>query len=680
MLMLKAVAAVAIAAAVGWQFYVTRPGYGLPYHAHFLPNTPDQWTALSGTWEVADGSMRNDSNDRGAKLLTGSSRWTDYVLEGDTQLLGEGSAGLLGRVSDAEVGENSFKGYFAGIRTVDNSLVLGAYDFAYHEAARVVLPHPVRAFHWYHISLSMHGCEITASVSDPETNGVNTTAVNDPDCFTSGNIGLRSNGTGGVWRNLAVMPVQDVSAAARAPQHLPAPEPAASNDRNDSPAAPPVSIASLLFVSPLKSPVVSIRGSVVLTRPFIFVEDSASGGVQIEPDTKLTLKVGDEVEVTGEADLGRFNPVVRHARVRLLREDVPVPPMALTANQVASGQYDGHFVQLEGRLHEITAEKDGGLAMEIDAGTQTFHALFQKGRSRAHLEHLPLESRIRLCGIAVVDPPFNRQGDPFALLVRSAEDLDVVAGPPWWRPSTLILIAVVVLALSFALNYLILWIKHWRLRAVAEERERLAHEIHDTLAQSFAGIGFQLQAIRNSMPPSSAALERQVELAMQMTRTSHEEARRSIASLRPPSIGQAGLLTALRECAETMVRNGRVAVETREVGAGRSVPQRVKDTLFGIGKEAIANSIRHASPGRIRIELERRGANICLSVEDDGKGFATDRDCAGFGLQGMRRKAESISATLAVTSQPGAGTRVQVKASVGSRLQALRGFGRPAAS
>ena len=135
-------------------FYLTRPVYGLPYFAHFTAGTADRWSALGGTWEVVDGSMHNDSNDRGAKLLTGSPHWRDYTVEGDLQLLGEGSVGVLARVNEAELGENSFKGYFAGVRFVDNSLVLGSYDFAYHEAAKVPIPDPVRPLRWYHVKLS----------------------------------------------------------------------------------------------------------------------------------------------------------------------------------------------------------------------------------------------------------------------------------------------------------------------------------------------------------------------------------------------------------------------------------------------------------------------------------------------------------------------------------------------
>ena len=161
---MAAVLLVASAMAGGMHWYRTRPGYGLPYYAQFTPDVEDRWTALGGAWEVVDGSMRNDSNDRGAKLLTGSHNWKDYTVEGDVQLLGAGSVGFLARVSDAELGENSYKGYFAGVRTADNSLVIGSYDFAYHEVTKAPLPDPVRPFRWYHVKVTANGCAITASV------------------------------------------------------------------------------------------------------------------------------------------------------------------------------------------------------------------------------------------------------------------------------------------------------------------------------------------------------------------------------------------------------------------------------------------------------------------------------------------------------------------------------------
>ena len=671
---ITAIATVAVIA--GGLLYFGRSGYGLPYYPPFTPDLEDRWIALGGTWEVVDGSMRNDSNDRGAKLLTGSPNWKDYVVEGDVQLLGAGSAGVLARVSDPELGENSHKGYFAGVRTVDNSLVLGAFDFAYHEAARVALPEPVHPFRWYHVKLSVDGCVITTSASASGMREVKTPPVNDPDCFRSGMIGLRSNGTGGVWRNVTVAPAG--SSAVLAAQSLPLPDTTSlqrallqsrtQSTGKASPSTPTQSIVSLLNLDPFRSPVVSVRGTVVLTRPTVFVQDSMGGGMEVLPESTTPLKIGDEVEVTGEVNLDKVNPVIRKARFRLIREAVPASPLALTANQLAEGHYDGIFVQVEGYLRSISKEGDGTVSLRLDGGTQTFHAIAAAGRSWSHLGGLALNSRLRLKGISVGDVRFNKAADPFVILARSAEDVDVLAGPSWWRPSTLTLAGLAALALIFTINHLYLLAKHWRLRAVAEERERLAHEIHDTLAQSFAGIGFQLQAIRNSMPRDAQVLERQVDLAMSMARTSHEEARRSIASLRPESLGRVGLLTALRECAERMVKSGNVTVETRGEDDGRVVPLHIKDALFRIGLEAIANSIRHADPENIWIRLQHQRSYLCLSVEDDGHGFIVDSQHTGFGLLGMHQRAESISATLHVRSSPGSGTRVEVKAAIGSRF------------
>jgi signal transduction histidine kinase len=673
----------AIGVVGGRYLYISSPGYGLPYYSQFEKDVEDQWTGLGGTWEVVDGMMRNDANDRGAKLLMGSPNWRDYTVEADVQLLGEGSVGILARVSEAEVGENSFKGYFLGVRTVDNSLVLGAFDYAYHEAARAVLPDPVLPLRWYHVKLQVNGCQITASAWSEGMPEVKTVSLTEPDCYRSGSIALRSNGTGGIWKNVKVVPV-DLDAAAtpnpiqnphstdairfqRIPQ-LTALRRSITQPPGDGVSSASVqTIRSLMYLPPFGSPLASVRGSVILTRPTVYIQDSTSG-VEVQLETAATLKIGDEVEVTGEVELNKYGAIIRKARSRLLREAVPVSPSALTANQVAEGYFDGRFVQVEGYLRTITEEDGGAITLDLDAGAQSFHALLPPGRSRSMLKRLARESRLRLRGISIAGVRFNQPADPFVLLVRSVEDIDIVAGPPWWRTSNLILASLLGLGLIFAFNYLYLLAKHWRLRAVADERERLANEIHDTLAQSFAGIGFQLQAIRNSLPSGAEPLERQVDLAISMARTSHGEARRSIASLRPKSLGPTGLLPALRECAEGMVKNGNVKVETYGEDGGRNVPPRIKDTLYRIGQEAIANSIRHADPGVIRVKLQRTRESICLSVEDDGQGFIADSHHAGFGLLGMRKRAESISATLTVKSTPGAGTWVEVKSPIRSHL------------
>jgi signal transduction histidine kinase len=205
-------------------------------------------------------------------------------------------------------------------------------------------------------------------------------------------------------------------------------------------------------------------------------------------------------------------------------------------------------------------------------------------------------------------------------------------------------------------------IERWRLQAVLDERERLAHEIHDTLAQSFAGIGFQLEAIRNATPTELAGLTKQVDRARELARHSHKEARRSIESLSPEPPEQLDLLSLLETSARKMVEGGAVEVMTTSVGTPRPIPPEITASLLRIGQEAIANAIRHADPSHLEISVSYEKHVVRLVVRDNGCGFVKSGDLLGFGLRGIRKRSASISAKLEIFSQPGEGTCVEVVA------------------
>jgi len=201
-----------------------------------------------------------------------------------------------------------------------------------------------------------------------------------------------------------------------------------------------------------------------------------------------------------------------------------------------------------------------------------------------------------------------------------------------------------------------------RMQAVLDERQRLAHEMHDTLAQSFAGLGFQLQAICDDVKDGIEIMP-QLELAQGMVRNSHEEARRSISALRPEHLESVGLLSALEECARRMISNSSsVEIVTTSKGDVQSIPLRASDTLLRIGYEAIANAIRHAHCSRLTITLVYGRSTAEMIVEDDGVGFVVSSDSAGFGIRGMHKRADNISARFRIDSAPGQGTKVHVLA------------------
>jgi signal transduction histidine kinase len=353
---------------------------------------------------------------------------------------------------------------------------------------------------------------------------------------------------------------------------------------------------------------------------------------------------------------------MQHATVQMLWARTPMPPVSITATQASTGKYDATFIEVLGHLVGKKKGPDNTLILDLDEGAQSFQAIVNTGRSDYLFRKLKLNSSLRLRGICVVDSAFTNNLTPFVLLLRSNEDLEILAGPPWWSTEHVIGIAVVILMSVLVGISLYHRIEHWRFVAVLEERERLAHEMHDTLAQSFAGIGFQLQAIRNRVPDAMPTLHEQLEFASNLVRHSHEEARRSVATLHTQELGSEDIVAALDDCARRMVEGGSVQIVLELEGDQRPISLRVADTLFRIGQEAIANAIRHAKPTTLTIRIKYSENQACLQIEDNGSGFEPGRSLLGFGIRGMRRRAQSISAAFQIQSKPGEGTRVEITA------------------
>ena len=287
-------------------------------------------------------------------------------------------------------------------------------------------------------------------------------------------------------------------------------------------------------------------------------------------------------------------------------------------------------------------------------------------------------SMVHISGVSVIEVEGSwHVGGPTAgavssiVLLRSPDDVYVIKPPSWWTKLHVIYIAVALAVLMLACLPFIVYnlMERRRLQAVLEERERLANEMHDTLAQSFAGIGFQLQAIRKAIPSEIPRLRQQVDLARSLVRHSHKEARRSIEPLDPAS-PQIDLMPSLVSSAQKMVEGCPLEVTTIVKGIPITLPVRIATCLLRIGQEAIANAIRHADPSRLEISIEYESALMRLSIRDDGCGFVKSGDLLGFGLRGMRKRAASISAKLEIGSRPGEGTCVEVEVPLPPNLTA----------
>jgi two-component system NarL family sensor kinase len=205
----------------------------------------------------------------------------------------------------------------------------------------------------------------------------------------------------------------------------------------------------------------------------------------------------------------------------------------------------------------------------------------------------------------------------------------------------------------------------------AEERNRLAREIHDTLAQSLAGLTMQLEvADALAARQGDERLIQAVTRALALTRSTLQEARRSVLDLRAAPLEGRTLPRALGDLAAD-VRSAAPAlgVEVASEGfdrIGRSLPPAVEVGLYRIAQQALANVLRHAGPARALVRLTLEAGRVRLRVEDNGVGFdPTALPPDRFGVVGMGERARLLGGTLTIETSPGRGTAIEVVVPLG---------------
>ncbi|MEU9951374.1 sensor histidine kinase [Streptomyces sp. NPDC047939] len=209
---------------------------------------------------------------------------------------------------------------------------------------------------------------------------------------------------------------------------------------------------------------------------------------------------------------------------------------------------------------------------------------------------------------------------------------------------------------------------------VADERSRLAAEIHDTIAQGLTGIIAQLQAVTSTAGTDPALAGEHLARAAALARHSLGEARRSVHNLVPSALEHDDLPGALKKTVATWSERTGVRAEFTVTGAAEPLHDEVGATLLRIAEEALANAARHAGASRAGITLSYMGDEISLDVRDDGRGFDPAalppyRGAGGFGLGGMRARAERIAGTVEVETGPGLGTAVCARVPMVRRAQ-----------
>ncbi len=197
---------------------------------------------------------------------------------------------------------------------------------------------------------------------------------------------------------------------------------------------------------------------------------------------------------------------------------------------------------------------------------------------------------------------------------------------------------------------------------VLDERQRMAREIHDTLAQGLTGVVTQLEAAEQAAGQPDE-WRRHVRAAARLARDSLTEARRSVHALRPQPLEAARLPDALAEVVDRWSGDSGVPARLVTTGDARPLLPELEITLLRTAQEALTNVAKHANASRVGLTLSYMEDLVTLDVRDDGAGFdptqvRPDRTDGGFGLSAMRERVSRVAGTLAVESEPGAGTAI----------------------
>jgi signal transduction histidine kinase len=199
--------------------------------------------------------------------------------------------------------------------------------------------------------------------------------------------------------------------------------------------------------------------------------------------------------------------------------------------------------------------------------------------------------------------------------------------------------------------------------SILEERNRMAREIHDTLAQSFTSIIVHLDAAsqRITLDPNTA--QSHLKTGRTLARSGLADARRSVEALRPQLLEEGDLQSALDRFAAQMFSHTSVQVVCEAIGEPYTLPKEVEANLLRIGQEALTNAFKYANASDIRVELRYERSQCVLQIKDNGQGFERGSLSVGrgFGVLGMTERAERIGAELTIGSHLGQGTEIIVR-------------------
>lgn len=413
---------------------------------------------------------------------------------------------------------------------------------------------------------------------------------------------------------------------------------------------------------------VHVEGMVTWADSRGFYLSDGDGATWVAPADGTTPEVGTTVTVVGFPSIDQGSLRIRDAVVQPSDSSLQIEPQLV--ERTADG-LDGHLVRVEGKVMDRLHLTHSSLIV-VHNGAESFQARFAEPEPRLQLPEK--NAWVAVTGVLErIDP--QQEPSQFRLLLRRAEDLQVLRSPPWW---TIERIAFLAGGLAVVLLASVTWAVTLRRRVaaqaqviadqiesqrLAEERSRIGRELHDTLEQYLTGVAMQIDAASALLPETAAPAKQSLQAASAMLSHSRQEARRSVWDLKSSLLEREGLPASLNELAESM-QTPQTAIHLEVPRQWEKLGGKSELHLFRIAQEAVSNALKHAEASRIDIVLTQDESQTELTICDDGGGFDPANPNAErplhFGLAGMRERAGKLNATFELESQPRQGTLVRV--------------------
>ncbi|HVN53796.1 MAG TPA: sensor histidine kinase [Anaerolineaceae bacterium] len=196
---------------------------------------------------------------------------------------------------------------------------------------------------------------------------------------------------------------------------------------------------------------------------------------------------------------------------------------------------------------------------------------------------------------------------------------------------------------------------------ISRERNRMARELHDTLAHTLSAVAVQLEAVHSLWDANHGEARTMLERSLVVTREGLHEARRAIQALRTVPLEDLGFELAIRNLAQSMAERGSLKLDLQIPDELPGLDAEIQQSLYRITEEALRNVVQHAGAHQVSIVIEKSGSRLDLIICDDGHGLRPEAEQDGhYGLRGMQERAEAIGALLFIESQPDHGTTVRL--------------------